>query len=341
MKTRYLRQIRLPEIGEKGQENILRSCVTLVGCGALGTVAAEILVRAGVGHIKIIDRDVVELTNLQRQSLFDESDARESRPKALAAARHLCSINSEIVVDPEIKDLNRRNAEELLCGSDLILDGTDNFETRFLVNEVSLKHRIPWIYGGAVGSRGMAAFFESAKTPCFQCLLNVLPPAEDTPTCETAGVFGPIIHWVASLGAGLALRWLSNSADPAPAVLYALDIWRTRVDEFPMKDLKAPGKCPACEEHRYPHLAGETGQRAKTLCGRNAVQLACPDNRAMDIRSLGERLKKIGEVTQFPAMIKFRSGADELLVFEDGRTIVQGTTDVERAKTLLAKYIGV
>lgn len=339
--NRYARQISLPEIGEEGQAKIRAAHAAVVGCGALGSAASEMLARAGIGKLTIIDRDIVEITNLSRQSLFNEDDAREAKPKALAAAGRLKTINSDVSVEFFVKDLNWRNAGHVLSEANIIVDGTDNFETRFLINEFSLKKNVPWVYGGAIATRGMAALFEPHKTPCFLCLLNVLPSPDETPTCEMAGIVPSIVHWVASLEVTLALKKLMNREEDIPPVLYALDIWRAQVERFPMRELKSSGSCPACEGGHYPYLSGESGQRARALCGRNAVQLTMSETNQIDVRQLGERLSRIGHVSRFPSMLRFTSGNDDIFIFDDGRAIIQGTTDVERARAVFAKYVGV
>ena len=338
--TRHARQRILPGIGAEGQRRIAAANVAIVGCGALGTVAAELLARAGVGRLTLIDRDVVELSNLQRQSLFVERDALLSREKAVAAAEALVAIDSAVAVRPLVRDLQRENAERLLEGHDLVVDATDNFAARFLVNDVAWKLGVPWVYGAAVGTEGAFGFFEPGKTPCFRCFLEVLPPPGSTPTCDTAGVLGPLTHLVASLQVSEALKHLVGRS-PARGI-GVVSLWggagpsvRTSLQAVtPWAD------CPTCARRVYPALSGEGAEFARTLCGRNSVQLIPEVPRVYDLDGLATRLAPGAEVTRGAESVTATFADAAITLFRDGRAIVKGTLDPAAARTLFARYVG-
>ena len=342
---RYSRQMRVPGIGKAGQERIMRSRVTLCGVGALGTVLANTLVRAGVGHVRIIDRDFVEPSNLQRQVLFDESDVTNNLPKSEAAAIKLRQINSTVNIESVVADIDRTNIEELCRDADIILDGTDNFEVRYLINDTSVKLNKPWVYGGAVGTEGMTMTIIPGETPCLRCVFEQSPGPGEVGTCETAGVLGPIVSIVASYQATEALKILAGKADTINRELFMMNIWENttrRVKVAPLKGRK--GKCPCCALRKFEWLDGEHGTQTTSLCGRNAVQVSQRRSSKLDFGELTKQLQATGPVTANKFLLKFSvtEGEDlyEFTVFPDGRAIIKGTDDTERARTLYAKYIG-
>lgn len=342
---RYSRQMRFPGLGKAGQEKLLASRVTLCGCGALGTVLANTLVRAGVGFVRVIDRDFVEPSNLQRQVLFDESDVTSNLPKAEAAATKLRQINSSVTVEPIVADINRTNIEEFCAGADLILDGSDNFEIRYLINDVAIKHGKPWVYGGAVGSQGMSMTVIPGETPCLRCVFEAAPAPGETGTCETAGVLGPAVAIVASYQAAEAIKLLSGNKAAVNRELLILDVWENtnrRVKVAPLAGRK--GQCPCCAKRNFEWLDGAHGTQTTSLCGRNAVQVSQRTKGKLDFAYLAGVLKQSGEVSYNKFLLKFQlveNGAPyEFTVFEDGRAIIKGTDEPDKARTLYAKYVG-
>jgi molybdopterin/thiamine biosynthesis adenylyltransferase len=333
-RERYSRQILFHGIGEDGQQKLLDSHVAIVGCGALGSFQAEALARAGVGRLTIIDRDYVESSNLQRQWLFEEADAAAALPKAIAAERSLARINSSVRVTGVVADLSPANIEELLGEPDLILDGTDNFETRYLINDYCVSRQSPWIYGAAVGSYGVTMPILPPRGACFRCVYPE-PPGGSQPTCETAGVLNSITAMVAALQVADALKLLSTGS--LDLRLTTLDVWNgaMRRIELPARD----SNCPACGHRQFPYLNGE--RRAPiSLCGRNAVQIHERD-RHLDLEDLKRKLLPLGEVRANEFGLRFFCQPYEMTVFPDGRAIVKGTTDVGLARGLYAKFIGV
>lgn len=333
---RYSRQVIFPGIGADGQRLLGERFAVVVGCGALGTVIASSLARAGVGRVRVIDRDFIEYHNLQRQMLFTERDIEDNLPKATAAERHLREANSDIVVEGVVADFSRGNAEGLVDGADVIVDGLDNFETRFLLNDVALKKGIPWVYGGAIGSTGMTAVFAPDAPPCFRCLVHS-PPGRGTLTCDTAGVVNAIPWIIGSLQAAEALKILVGS----PAVsreLVVADIWERTFQSVPLTTLVSDD-CPACAG-KYEFLEGRPRTRVTSLCGQNAVQIWNASAVGTPLAALKERLSALGPVEVGEQMIRFPVGEQELVVFYDGRTIVRGTRDEKLARSLYAKYIG-
>jgi adenylyltransferase/sulfurtransferase len=338
--------MRLPWVGKAGQERILQSRVTLCGVGALGTVLANTLVRSGVGFVRVIDRDFVEPSNLQRQVLFDESDVTNNLPKAEAAAIKLRAINSEVSIEPVVADINRTNIEEFCKDADLILDGTDNFEVRYLINDVSIKHNKPWVYGGAVGTQGMSMTILPGKTPCLQCVFEASPGPGEVGTCETAGVLGPAVGIVASFQAAEALKILAGKPEQINKELWMIDVWdntNRRVKIAPLAGRK--GKCPCCALKQFAWLDGEQGTQTTSLCGRNAVQVTPRAGTKLDFATLVTQLKSSGanvNANKFLLKAQLRDAGDDydLTVFPDARAIIKGTDDPDRARTLYAKYIG-
>jgi len=342
---RYSRQMRFPGIGKSGQERLLAARVTLCGCGALGTVLANALVRAGVGMLRIVDRDFVEPSNLQRQVLFDESDVVNDLPKAEAAARKLRQINSSVVIEPVVADINRTNIEDLCRDADLILDGSDNFELRYLINDVSVKQNKPWIYGGAVGSEGMTMTIVPGQTPCLRCVFEAAPGPGETGTCETAGVLGPAVGIIANFQAAEALKILSGHTEVINRDLLVLNVWDNtfkRVKIAPLAGRK--GNCPCCALRRFEWLEGEHGTQTTTLCGRNAVQVSHRRTHPLDFETLAQTLRSSGTVAFNKFLLKFQlvenGEAYEFTVFPDGRAIIKGTSEPEKARTLYARYVG-
>lgn len=337
---RYQKQILFTGIGEDGQQRLLNSSALLVGCGALGSVIADQLVRAGVGKLRLVDRDFVETTNLQRQVLYDEQDVADQLPKAVAAARKLARINSTVQVEPVVADLNRHNVLELMQDVDVVLDGTDNFETRFLVNDAALELGTPWINGGCVGSHGQVMTIIPGTTACFRCLIPSSPQAGATETCDTAGVLAPAVNIVSSLQVIDALKLLTGQADQIESVLTVVDVWDGTWRRLKLGDLSKQSDCPACRHGERAWLRGEAGSQTTVLCGRNAVQVSPADREPLSLDELAERLDPFGSVSANPYLIKFSVPPHEMTVFRDGRAIVKGTEDAAVARSLYAKYIG-
>lgn len=333
--SRYSRQARFLPWGEHGQVSFGAARVAIVGCGALGTVQAEILTRAGVGNLRIIDRDVVELSNLQRQFLFSEADAADGTPKAVAAARRLAQINSEVALDPIVADLSPANAAELLEDIDLILDATDNFETRYLINDFSVRENMPWIYGAAVSSYGLKLAIIPGVTACLKCVYPE-PPGGVQPTCETAGVLGTVTATIAALQTADAMRILASGPDDFIARLTTVDVWTGEIRQIapPARD----SACRCCVLHDFVHL-DESKRAPISLCGRNAVQIH-ERSRPLDLGDLAKRLSTLAPVRSNEFAVHVTLDAYELMIFPDGRAIVKGTTDVGIARSLYARYVG-
>jgi len=335
----------VPGIGKQGQERIMASRVTLCGVGALGTVLANTLVRAGVGYLRLIDRDFVEPSNLQRQVLFDESDVTNNLPKAEAAAIKLRQINSTVTIEPIVADINRTNIEQFCQDADLILDGTDNFEVRYLINDVAVKLGKPWVYGGAVGTEGMTMTIVPGQTPCLQCVFEKSPGPGEVGTCETAGVLGPIVSVIASMQAAEAIKILAGKIELINRDLFLINLWdntNRRMKIAPLQGRK--GKCRCCALRQFEWLEGEHGTQTTSLCGRNAVQVTQRRSSTLNFLDLARQLQASGTVTTNKFLLKFQvtDGGDpyEFTVFPDGRAIIKGTDDTDRARTLYAKYIG-
>jgi adenylyltransferase/sulfurtransferase len=333
--SRYSRQSRFAPLGERGQERIRRSTVVLVGCGALGTVAAELLTRAGVGRLRIVDRDFVELSNLQRQFLFDESDAAEALPKAVAAVKRLARVNSEVELQPVVADLVPANTEELFEDAELIVDGTDNFETRFLINDAAVSSNRPWIYSAAVGSYGLKFAIVPGRTACLRCIYPE-PPQGAQPTCETEGVLGPLTSTIASLACADALKILATGPDAVEPRLTTVDVWTGAIRQIatPARD----PECSCCGKHEFVYLDG-TRRAPISLCGRNAVQIH-ERSRPVDLTELAQRLSAIAPVRANEFALRASIEPYELTVFPDGRAIIKGTTDTGVARSLYARYVG-
>jgi molybdopterin/thiamine biosynthesis adenylyltransferase len=332
-RERYSRQILFPGIGERGQESLLRGHAVIAGCGALGSFHAAALARAGVGRLTLIDRDYVEPSNLHRQWLFEEADAAEALPKAAAAERRIARINSSICVRAVIADLTASNVGELLGDADIILDGTDNFETRYLINDFAVSRGIPWVYGAAVGSYGLTMPVIPGRTACLRCVYPD-PPSGAQPTCESAGVLNVIVSAVASIQVADALRILTGA--DLRARITTLDLWKGGIRQIvaPERDLN----CPACARREFLYLE-ETVRPPESLCGRNAVQIS-GGARPIDLAELQARLEPLGKVRANEYALRFFTNPYELTVFPDGRAIVKGTSDTGIARSLYARYVG-
>jgi adenylyltransferase/sulfurtransferase len=337
---RYARQMRFTPFGEEGQRRLLASRALVVGCGALGSVLANTLTRAGVGKLRVVDRDFLELNNLQRQVLFDEDDLADNLPKAIAAANKLRRINSQVEIEPIVADVNHTNIEQLCEGVDCIVDGTDNFEIRFLVNDAAIKHNIPWIYGGCLGCEGQTMTILPGETPCLRCLMAESPPPGTTPTCDTAGILAPIINVIASMQAMEAIKILSGHRDATSRVLSVFELWDNRLRQVKVASLRESVDCPTCKHGEFPWLAGQRGSHTAILCGRNAVQLSFPDRQRLDLAHLAQKLAGVGKVTQNAFLLRLSVDNYQITVFPDGRAIVGGTDEVATARTLYARYVG-
>ncbi len=335
---RYSRQERFAGIGPEGQARLRAARVVVVGCGALGGALADMMTRAGVGTLTVIDRDYVELSNLQRQVLFDEEDAARGLPKAVAAEARLRRINAEVAVRGIVTDLNAENAEELLRGASIVLDGTDNFETRFLVNDVCLQAGIPWVYGACVGSYGLMLLVRPGKTPCLRCVLHEMPASGSAATCDTAGVIGPIVQVVAGLQGAEALKLLAGREEALLSGLVNVDLW---TGQFETSDLSGQAPwCPACTEGRYEYASRAASEGSAVLCGRDAVQVRAPRGTSIELGALAARLRAAGAVTANEHLVRFEAPGARFVVFRDGRAIVKGVRDAAEARSVYARYVG-
>ncbi|WP_368652083.1 ThiF family adenylyltransferase [Ornithinibacillus sp. 4-3] len=332
---RYSRQVLFPFIGESGQNKLKNSAVLVVGIGALGTVSCNHLARAGVGKIRMIDRDYVEFSNLQRQMLFEEEDAQEYLPKVIAAKNKLEKINSEIEIEAIIGNVTNDNIEELVEGMDVIIDGTDNFSTRFLLNDIAFKRNIPYAYGGVVASRGMNAFFIPEKTPCLRCMVN--EGVNNGQTCDTVGVISPIVDLISSNQVTEALKYLTGNEDYLRNTLQTIDLWHNQFYEI--KFSKSMVNCSTCQKEEFPALERQAHEQNISLCGRNTVQIHQRD--AFELNELAVILEKIGTVQKTPFLLKVQiDNQIQFVIFPDGRVLVQGTEDVVMARNYYDRYIG-
>jgi molybdopterin-synthase adenylyltransferase len=338
MNERYSRQVLFREIGREGQERLLASRVLIVGCGALGASHAEMLSRAGVGRLRIVDRDFVEFTNLQRQTLFKESDAEERLPKAIAAKQRIAEINSEIDVEAVVADVNNSNVESLIEGCDIVLDGTDNFQVRYLLNDACIKGGKTWIYGAAVSSYGTTMTIRPGETPCLRCIFEEMPDAGSAPTCDTAGVIMPIISSISAIQVAEAVKLLVGDTASLHGSLVQIDIW---ANDWRKIKLAGPNEdCVCCVKKRFEFLDADAREFSAVLCGRNAVQIAPPHPTELDLSSLAANLSAVSEVKQNEYLVRFAANGHEITVFRDGRAIVKGTDDISEARTLYARYVG-
>lgn len=332
--------MRYAPLGEEGQRRLLAGRALIVGCGALGTVLANTLVRAGVGHVRIVDRDFVELNNLQRQVLFDEADVAATLPKSVAAADKLRRINSQVEIEPIVADVDHHNIVSLCQGVDVILDGTDNFEIRFLLNDVALHLGIPWVYGGCIGAEGQTMTILPGETPCLRCLIPESPPPGTTPTCDTAGIVGPVINVIASLQSMEALKILSGHREAINRSLTVVELWDNRWRQVKLETLRDGVDCPACRRREFSWLRGERGSQPAILCGRNAVQLSYPGRDKLDLAAMADKLQAVGRVSRNPFLLRLNVDDFIITLFPDGRAIIAGTDDVSVARTIYARYIG-
>lgn len=339
---RYSKQVLFAGIGEAGQRRLLESRALLCGCGALGSVLAETLVRAGVGFLRIVDRDFIELSNLQRQVLFDENDIAQRLPKAIAAAEKLRQINSSVTIEPIVADIDYTRIMALAQGTDLILDGADNFELRFLVNDAALETGIPWIYAGVIGSHGQVMPIFPGESACLRCLIDRIPEAGTMETCDTSGVIGPAVQVVASLAAVDALKILSGRPEQVVRTLTYVDVWEGTFRQLNIGDLRERADCPACKKGERSWLSGQQGSQISVLCGRNAVQVSPPQRGEVAFQPLAERLQEAGDI-HFNAYLLRLSPHNtnyEITLFRDGRAIIKGTDDLAVARAVYSRYIG-
>lgn len=336
---RYSRQTLFPQIGEEGQKELAKKHVLIVGVGTLGTQSSEMLARAGVGKITIVDRDYVEWSNLQRQQLYTEKDALERIPKTVAAAAKLREINSEIEIESHIMDVTPVELEQLVPGVDLILDATDNFDIRMMMNDISQKYQIPWIYGSCVGSYGISFTIHPGETPCLHCLLETVPIGG--PTCDTAGIIHPAASQVVVYQTAEALKILTNNHKALRDQLISFDVWENRNVQVDVSSLKKPD-CLSCGTNpTYPFLSYDQQTKTAVLCGRDAVQIKPPESQQRNLPKLAEQLKQLGgEVESNRFLLSFRIGEERMVVFQDGRALIHGTNNVEKAKTLYYRYLG-
>ncbi len=335
---RYSRQTRFAPIGEEGQKRLASSRILLIGLGALGTVVADQLVRAGVGFMRMVDRDFVELSNLQRQSLFDETDIERNLPKAAAAEAKLRRINSSVQIEAKVDDVNPANIEDYLSDVDLVLDALDNFETRFVVNDACAKHSKPWIYTAAVGSYGLVMPVIPGTTPCLRCLLGNLPAPGTSPTCETAGVIAPITHIIASMQVAEALKLLTGHLEPSEVRLTAYDVWSHRFQRINVGS-ESMATCPVCSKGTFEYLHGNP-LRTITLCGRNAVQLIPGVKGDLDFAELSKSIATFGPVQFNDFLLKCSSPPYEVTLFKDGRALVKGTDGPGLSRSVYSKMVG-
>ncbi len=340
--SRYNRQSLVPTIGATGQAALASARAVVIGCGALGTHLADAGVRGGLGFLRIVDRDYVELNNLQRQILFDEADAAEGVPKAVAAAKRLTAINSTVVVEPIVADVTPANIESFIADTQLILDATDNFEIRFLINDAAVKHNIPWIYGACVGASGMVMTIIPGVTPCLRCVWDEPPPPGMNPTCDTAGILAPAASIVAALQTVEALKVLTGKLDAVRPKLMQLDVWTGQFNAFDCGSPGAGGSCRCCGQRKFDYLdAGHAGRTA-SLCGRDAVQIPAVAGVRLNFARIAESVAAVAKSTPTwnRYLLRFEVEGRQITVFADGRAIIKGTNEPEVARTLYARYIG-
>ena len=332
---RYSRQILFAPIGEEGQTLLSTKSIVIIGVGALGTVLANHFVRAGVQKVTLIDRDYVEMSNLQRQMLYDEDDVNQALPKAVAAERKLKKINSQIEIIGIVSDVTQKNIESLIQGADLVIDGTDNFKIRFLMNDAAFKLGIPYLYGGAVGSRGMAALFIPNQTPCLRCFIKEGQSSGET--CDTVGVISPVVDLVASYQAVEGLKYLVGATNALHRQLLTFDVWHNHHFHLPFK--QADKDCPTCQQKIYPSLHAMEKETMTSLCGRETVQIHLQEG--FDLQDWAKRLEKVADIQETPFLLRATLHNDlKIVLFRDGRTLIQGTEDIAEAKAIYAKYIG-
>jgi adenylyltransferase/sulfurtransferase len=346
--ARYARQVVYPGIGERGQRALLAARVTVVGVGATGSVLANHLARAGVGHLRLVDRDFVELNNLQRQLVYDEDDVAQVLPKAVAMARKLRRVNSAIAIEDVVADVSAANIAGLIADADVVLDGTDNFATRYLINDACIAAGKPWVYTGVLATYGMTMTIRPGVTPCLRCTMGELPAPGTVPTCDTAGIIGPIVTLLGSISATEAIKLILAAADPAPTGarpelnggMIHIDLWDHTYERF---DLGGPRPdCPACGHRHFEFLKAEAGSRMTSLCGRNAVQVSIVGSPGVDLAVLAERLRtaNVGAIQANAYLLRAEIDGYEFTIFPDSRAIIKGTADEAVAATLYARYVG-
>jgi adenylyltransferase/sulfurtransferase len=337
---RYVRQELFRPISRSGQDQLKQSHVALIGCGALGSAIADLLVRAGIGSLTIVDRDYVELHNLQRQSLFTEADVTAHTPKAEAAAQTLAKINSDVRVIPVIADLNGSNAESLLRDASIIVDGTDNFETRYLLNDLAVKSSKPWVYGGVIASYGTTMTIRPGITPCLRCIFPDQPDPGSAPTCDTAGVIGPAVHAIAAIEAAEVMKLAVGDFEALNIGLLTMDLWQLKFDQVALGSPRPD--CPTCSRRQFEFLNRARPSQATVLCGHDAIQVLPEPGVILDLQELARRLRPVGEVMVSRFLLRFddASGGRQLTVFPDGRAIIKGTTDETEARSLYARFVG-
>jgi len=334
---RYHRQVLLPTIGPRGQERLRRGRVCILGIGALGSHAAQLLARAGIGFLRLVDRDVVEWTNLQRQVLYEESDVETGLPKAIAAARALARMNRQVTVEPLVQDVDAASIRALIEDVDVVIDGSDNFELRYLLNDAALELGKPWVYGGAIGTIGSTLTVVPGETACLRCLFPDPPPPGIAPTCDTAGVLGPAAAFVGALQASEAIKLLVGDRAACNRSLLTIDLWSLEIARIP---LERRADCPACGRGERTFLRTQRSSHTVQLCGRDAVQVSIFPRAELDLDELAARFSPLGTVHHNPYLIRFTVDGYELTVFRDGRAIVRGTSDPALARALYARYIG-
>ena len=334
---RYRKQMLLKEIGDSGQRKLMKSRAVVIGCGALGTAIANTLVRMGVGFIVIADRDYIEIDNLHRQILFDEDDIREGLPKSVAAAVKLDKINPKIVITPFVTDINAGNIQDVIRGADCVIDGTDNFETRFLINDACHKLNIPWIYGGVVGTYGMSFTIIPGETACFRCFMRDAPKTGETETCDTAGVLATAVSIIASIETTEAVKILSGNKKDINRELVTVDIWNGVWKSF---QIKKDVNCPLCAKGNYDFLDERVSSKTVSMCGRNAIQITPGKKTIIGFKDIARKLEPIGKVSYNEYILKFSADGCEITLFTDGRAIIKGAKNEAAARTIFSKYIG-
>lgn len=336
---RYAKQIRFRKLGNPGQVRLAQSHVLIVGVGALGSHVAETLGRAGVGRMTLVDRDFVELSNLHRQALYDEDDCRQILPKAVAAAKRLARINSNIVINPVVADVQWSNLDNLLNNVDLMIDGSDNFNLRFLLNEAAVQRAIPWVYGGCVGSTGMAMTIVPGMGPCLRCIYTQVPSPGSVPTCDAAGILAPTVQTVAAYQAAEALKVLTGNRQDITRGLFSFDLW---TGDYGVAEMAEPREdCPNCRKMEFEFLSGSSEMQVQALCGSNSVQVSPPQVLAVDLEEMERRLSPIGTVKKNPFLLSLSQGTLEMILFKDGRAMIKGTTDTSVARDFYTRMVGI
>ncbi|MEP7338973.1 MAG: ThiF family adenylyltransferase [Acidobacteriota bacterium] len=335
---RYSRQILFSGIGKEGQQRLAESHAVLIGCGALGAMHAEMLARAGVGRLRLIDRDFIEASNLHRQIAYSERDVAERLPKAVAAVARINQINSEVQAEAVVKDVNYSNIEDLISDADIVLDGADNFEVRFLLNDAAVKLGKPWVYGAAVGAYGVQMTIIPNETPCLRCVFPEMPPPGTSPTCDTAGVILPIIAAISAYQVAEAIKVLTGQFDKLHGSLLQFDLWQNQFTRLKLRERMAD--CPTCQQRKFEFLTARGGQLVTTLCGRNAIQITPAVSHQVDLAELADQLRNAGEVSYNRYLLKLKTSQHEITVFADARSVIKGTDDPNVARSLYARYIG-